>query len=206
MLLATMTTLAVYVMLLSILRNGNGDDVVICKPTNFKKMWDFLLINWENARQELDITESSSEESLLSIPNSFNTSYITKFANLSDTQKHDYLNRFYSYTSGNVIFCPENTIISYARIYKCANEAIMLNLKTILLQGIGARRYHTDMLLHNYDKQVWFRSKIRESPIDDFTSFHFKLNLTADFRSKQTDFKTFTFIRNPMDHFESAMR
>ena len=176
----------------------------VCKPSGFNIIRTFIQKNWEKARLQLNITDASSKLSFLS----FNDSeYVEKFKDSMGTPEYKqmYLMRFYKHSQGIMVFGFNDTIISYANIYKCANEGIMKNLM-IVANRFGIPYPFTHWWLPYPELQNKLKANIRDLPSDNFSSFYHKLNLTNEFRSKLANFKTFTFIRNPMDHFESAMR
>ena len=60
-------------------------------------------------------------------------------------------------------------------------------------------------MLKTLDDQLDFKEKLKTSNIDNFSDFYYKLNMTDEFKSQHSDFKTFTFIRDPLMHFESGL-
>ena len=74
----------------------------------------------------------------------------------------------------------------------------------IMRFGYGTHKFKTNVRLDSHDQQIEFKSNITNFVKDDFSSFYYKLNVTDDFSSKNSNFKTFTFIRDPLKHFESG--
>ena len=180
-----------------------------CKPHKYEKIKPFLALQWEKARNELDMTDDSDLEDL----RSFNDPEYSKKYRRSKKNQKIWLERFFHYYTGNLIFAPNNTVVSYVRIYKCANEAIYNNLNGIIRFGQGMpheRRFHTNINLQTHKDQLKLKKNIATAKIDNFSrladnnQIYWKFNLTDNFRAKNANFKTFTFIRDPLQHFESG--
>ena len=173
----------------------------ICKPYKYEKIESFLIRQWDNARNELSITKNSEREALTILND-------TKCFNiLKNPNKERFLKKFYHFAPGLLLINPNNTIVSYARIWKCANEAFMFNFSKIMKDNYGLprnKRVEHMNALNSRKKEIEFKSKLRNSNNDTFSSFFRKLNLTDSFKSETSNFKTFTFIRDPLSHFESG--
>ena len=160
----------------------------------------FLEIQWEMARSELKITDTSNFKTLTEIDDQ---SYMKKFQR---PNKEEFLEKFYHYSTGTFLYNPNNTLVMYARICKCANEAIISNLYRIM-KGYGNGPSNIMFISGGQDNVNEFKSKIKNTndAQENFSKFHYKLNLTQSFVAHYPDFKIFTFIRDPLSHFQSGI-
>ena len=154
----------------------------LCTPKTANKLNNFMKEQWNLARQQLQLT---------SLDFNNNPSLFTKN-----------VERFYKFSAGLCIFHLNNTIISYARIYKCANEAIIKNLNQFS-RNDGALKWHTFLTLLSRNDVQLFKQKLNNKDVDSYKIFKYRpldYDLVYNY-----NFPTFTFVRDPFLRFESGL-
>lgn len=174
-----------------IFATNNTYSVQICNFDNYVKIFPFLSQRWLSARKELNLTCKSDDES----------SSILK-------DRHDAMvTNFFRFSSQVPVFNINQSIIGYGRIYKCASEGIMHNLN-LYAREISLYEAGKEHVLLNRDDITDINHAIQYNEKDNFEpTFNSKIwNLTKELKSRNKNFKIFTFIRDPLKHFESGFR
>ena len=153
----------------------------ICNPRTRDKLGNFLIEQWNLARSKVSLSayESSSIEHK-AIP---------------------YLNRFYGANEGVIVYSVNNTLVSYARILKCGNEAIMGNLK--IFSRLDGPKNYRGTCLATYTDVIQFKNNFKNHKLDRYKPFQRK---PLDYNLLKTyDLPTFTILRDPLLRFESGL-
>ena len=154
----------------------------LCTPKTANKLNEFMKQQWNLARQQLQ---------LASLDFNNNPSLFTK-----------HIEKFNKFSAGCCIFHLNNTIISYARIYKCANEAIIKNLNQFS-RNDGALKWHTFLTLQTRNEVQLFKQKLIDKDVDSYKIFKYR---PLDYDLVYTyNFPTFTIVREPFLRFESGL-
>ena len=180
--------------------NSLGSNVQqICRPNNYDNLYQYLNQRWLNARKELKMAP------------------VVKHTECDDKDRfcksikfyHDGMfDLYFKFTTQAVVWNINGTVIAYCRIFKCGNEGISNNInryaREIDKYEMGKESI---VLTHNGIKEL--KNAITNTKNDSFTRRNgdalVKFNLTPDFRARNKDFKMFTYVRNPLQHFESGL-
>ena len=154
----------------------------LCTPKTANRLNEFMKVQWNLARQELMLKTFDFE--------------------LKPFLFSRFVERFNKFSAGLCIFHLNNTIISYARIYKCANEAIVQNLNAFS-RNEGALKWHTFLTLNRKSEVDLFKENLNKHDVGSYKIFKYRplqYDLIPTYQ-----FPTFTFVRDPFFRFESGL-
>jgi hypothetical protein len=172
----------------------------ICTYDNYKKIYQFMNQRWLDARNELNMPPIKPPTQCNQSDNDSCKSMQTWHKNMIDT--------FFQFTTQVAIWNINGTVISYARIYKCANEGISNNINRHAreISNYAVRR---ETIVVTREQLSELKNSIADLKLNTFTRIHtgttMHFNLTTEFRARNSNFKTFTYIRKPLQHFESGL-
>lgn len=163
----------------------------ICNSDNYPRIYPFVNRRWHDARQELQL------------PN------LTKCTHKERSCEHySTMNRFFKFISKHnaSVWYRNGTLVCYVRIYKCANTDTVSNLNNLDRQ-IGNFVRKNEYFSITRENAIILKHAIKYYDQDNITATWGNsrlLNFTTEFRTRNSDFKIFTFIREPLTHFESG--
>lgn len=177
----------------SIVRKTNQ----ICSFSNYHKIHLFVNQRWHDARKELQLP-------ILHIPTKCDRNE-KSCEHIKDT--HNTMMKYFNqFTSQVPVWNINGTLIAHARIYKVANEGIGYNLNrwAQMIDDFKGRQEHFVVKryqvneLHHAIK--YYENDNITAQWKNFRPFDF----TSKFRARNSDFKTFAYIREPLQRFESG--
>ena len=168
----------------------------LCRYDNYENIHQFLNERWLNAREELNMTI------LVNCDNNNADCRRKKFF-------HDnMIKSFNKFTTQVAIWNINGTVIAYCRIYKCANEGISNNINRYARE-IDKYEMRKESIVATRENIYELKNAIANTKGNSFSRSHtgttIKFNLTPEYRARNKDFKMFTYIRKPLQHFESGL-
>ena len=146
-----------------------------CSPDSFERLSGFLVSRWNESRVELGLPVIRYDD--------------RGYLDVEHRRSIAFMSSFYSFSDGIVVYWnANNDPVVYAKIWKCANEAIRTNMG---MQLMTKKSKNT--------KALGYSVKSR-----------FEHIMARDFMNKYTPRKhgynnTFTFVRDPVSHFVSGL-
>lgn len=146
-----------------------------CSQDSFERLSVYLLSRWNDSRVGLGLPAIQYDD--------------RGYLDVEHRRRVAFVSSFYSFSDGVVLYWnANNDPIVYAKIWKCANEAIRTNLGMQLMTKKSRSTKALGYSLKNRFEHIMAR----------------------DFMNKYTPTKhsyanTFTFVRDPMSHFMSGL-
>ena len=193
------TVLRIFISLLYNLLRIHVTSNQICNHDNYKRIQPFLNQRWLDARDEMNLTRINQVLQCVDTEQS-------GCSKLKDTHDRSILT-FFKFTSQAGVWNINGNIIAYCRIFKCANEGVSNNLSKYARMTGNFSRNVEPMVLNREDISSIKRA-ISYFEADNFTKRFRNSNpfhLTTQFRDRNSNFKMFTFIREPLQRFESGL-
>ena len=163
----------------------------ICNNDNYDLIRPFIDEQWFKARKDLNLSMNSlhKNQTLLKIVHT------------------NYMNKHYRHQAGLfVYYTKKKDLIGYVRTNKCGSESILANLGYYVHANLSMNPKICDCaVLSKRPKYLNFVENLKTQNFDNFSHFITPIDIsTSTLRTKHSQFKIFTYIRNPMMKLESG--